>query len=210
MARWRQAAPFPHPAHRTGRAGFPHPALGLELMISPTGSYAFAHSAVPARGFGTGIRRRTESIPYSVFCAWRITTDEAVVFGSVTRPHRLGLPVLRAIAIGRHAVAITPVESRALSSLHPILAQVGAQGRRTAAFPVIQAGRLPRCPSRGLIDVHSRYGLSARQVALRQPSTPEASMASLPPPPLRLLPAGATPCRAGLAPAENARLFTAH
>jgi hypothetical protein len=35
----------------------------------------------------------------------------------------------------------------------------------TAAFPVIQAGRLPHHPFRGLLSVHSRYGLHARQVA---------------------------------------------
>src|SRR5215472_11262052 len=29
-------APFPHPAHRTGRADFPHPALGQGLTPSPT------------------------------------------------------------------------------------------------------------------------------------------------------------------------------
>jgi hypothetical protein len=34
--------------------------------------------------------------------------------------------------------------------------------------------------------------------------------ASLPPPPLRLLPAGTTPCRAGLTPAEEQRLCTAY
>ncbi len=29
-------APFPHPAHRTGHADFPHPALGQDLTPSPT------------------------------------------------------------------------------------------------------------------------------------------------------------------------------
>ena len=61
----------------------------------------------------------------------------------------------------------------------------------TAAFPEIQAGRLPHYPFRGLLSVHSRYGLHTRQVALR-PSTPEASEMSLPTSPLRLLPTGAT------------------
>jgi hypothetical protein len=35
-------------------------------------------------------------------------------------------------------------------------------------------------------------------------------MASSPPPPLRLLPAGATSCRVGFAPTGKRRLFTAH
>jgi hypothetical protein len=36
-------APFPLPAHRTGRAVFPHPALGQELMPSPTESFEVDH-----------------------------------------------------------------------------------------------------------------------------------------------------------------------
>src|SRR5262249_15005947 len=65
----------------------------------------------------------------------------------------------------------------------------GCEGRSsypaTAAFPDIQAGRLPRHPFRGLLGVHSRYGLHTRQVAPRPPSAPEASTDSLPPPSLR-------------------------
>ena len=36
-------APFPLPAHRTGRADFPHPALGQELTPSPTESFEVGH-----------------------------------------------------------------------------------------------------------------------------------------------------------------------
>jgi hypothetical protein len=35
----------------------------------------------------------------------------------------------------------------------------------SAAFPVFAAGRLPHYAFRGLLGVHSRYGLSARGVA---------------------------------------------
>ena len=31
-------APFPHPPHRTGQADFPHPALGQDVIRSPTES----------------------------------------------------------------------------------------------------------------------------------------------------------------------------
>ena len=37
-------APFPHPAHRTGRADFPHPALGQDVTPSPTARCAHARS----------------------------------------------------------------------------------------------------------------------------------------------------------------------
>lgn len=43
-----------------------------------------------------------------------------------------------------------------------------------------------------------------------RPSTPEAPAASLPPPPLRLLLGGANSSRAGLPPAVDPRLFSAH
>jgi hypothetical protein len=52
------------------------------------------------------------------------------------------------------------------------------------------AGRLPHQSFRGLLGVHSRYGLHARQIP-KELFTPEASAASLPPRLLQLLPAGA-------------------
>src|SRR5438552_9000538 len=61
----------------------------------------------------------------------------------------------------------------------------------TAAFPAHVPGRLPRYQFRGLLSVHSRYGLPARGTAERSCS-PKASTMQLPPSPLRLLPAGAT------------------
>src|SRR2546425_7460354 len=43
-----------------------------------------------------------------------------------------------------------------------------------------------------------------------RPFASEASAVSLPPLPLRLLPAGTTVCRGGVAPPEDPHLFTAH
>jgi hypothetical protein len=74
----------------------------------------------------------------------------------------LGLPVLRPISLCRHAVAITPVGPQAgVLSLprKPV----------TAAFPIPLLGRLPHYAFRGLLGVHSRYGLSARGVAQGDP-----------------------------------------
>ena len=94
----------------------------------------------------------------------------------------MGLPVLRRISLytcRRHYPGGTV--GCALRSASPT----------TAAFPEIQTGRLPHRPFRGLLSVHSRYGLHTRRVAVR-PSTPEALRISLPTSPLRLLPTGAT------------------
>ncbi len=42
----RSITPFPHPAHRTGHADFPHPALGQDITFSPTTHYDLAASDV--------------------------------------------------------------------------------------------------------------------------------------------------------------------
>jgi hypothetical protein len=49
-------APFPHPPHRTGRADFPHPALGQDLTPSSTARRAQAGSNVRARSARRGAR----------------------------------------------------------------------------------------------------------------------------------------------------------
>src|ERR1700681_4970766 len=48
--------PFPHPAHRTGQADLPHPALGQDLTPSPTARRAQACSDVRARSARKGAR----------------------------------------------------------------------------------------------------------------------------------------------------------
>src|SRR5208283_3514113 len=49
-------APFPHPAHRTGHADFPHPALGQDVTPSSTPRRAQAGSGVRARSTRRGAR----------------------------------------------------------------------------------------------------------------------------------------------------------
>src|SRR6516225_3271178 len=48
--------PFPHPAHRTGHADLPHPALGQDVTPSPTTGRVPAVSAVRARNARKGAR----------------------------------------------------------------------------------------------------------------------------------------------------------
>ena len=48
--------PFPHPAHRTGRADFPHPALGQDFTPSPTARCARARPGVQGQNGRTGAR----------------------------------------------------------------------------------------------------------------------------------------------------------
>ena len=95
--------------------------------------------------------------------------------------HAKGLPVLHRSSCCTHAVTNTPVDPWERSSL--AFPQV-------SAFPVLLPGRHPHYIFRGLLGVHSRYGLRARGVP-KGPFTSKASAASLPPQLLRLLPAGA-------------------
>ena len=80
-----------------------------------------------------------------------------------------------------------------------------------AAFPGILSGRLLHCAFRGLLSVHSRYGLRARWVTQGDSFPSEYfSESRYLPSPLRLLPTGATSCRTGFAPAEDLCLCTAY
>jgi len=49
-------APFPHPAHRTGHADFPHPALGQDFTPSPTIGCGLLRSSARARSARKGAR----------------------------------------------------------------------------------------------------------------------------------------------------------
>ena len=55
-------APFPHPSHRTGRADFPHPALGQDFTPSPTARHAPSARADETHG-PVEIRGRIVPIP---------------------------------------------------------------------------------------------------------------------------------------------------
>ena len=75
--------------------------------------------------------------------------------------------------------------------------------------PKWRSGRPVQPPFRGLLGVHSRYGLHTRAATYMRHASPEASTASLPPQLLRLLPAG-TVAGWDLHPLRKRRLTTAH
>src|SRR5712672_2317513 len=75
--------------------------------------------------------------------------------------------------------------------------------------PIWQSGRPVHCPFRGLLGVHSRYGLHTRAVTVyRDPLSEGFShfVTSMTAP----VASGWSGCRVGLAPTGKRRLFTAH
>src|SRR5712692_5000475 len=54
-------APFPHPAHRTGHADLPHPALGQDLTPSSTTRRAQAGPSERARSTRRGDRPKSKA-----------------------------------------------------------------------------------------------------------------------------------------------------
>ena len=112
----------------------------------------------------------------------------------------MGFPVLRLPSSSTHAVTNTPAEPQAAFRSH---------SPGTTAFPVFTPGRLPHHTFRGLLSVHSHYGLRGRQVPYRTLYTRGFS---------RFVTSTTAPvatgrsesCRAGFAPAGRQRLCTAH
>src|SRR3954471_10221192 len=69
-------APFPHPAHRTGRADFPHPALGQGLTPSPMAN-RFRRERFRRVGLApTGKRRLVTAHPHCRPCRDRAEAVE--------------------------------------------------------------------------------------------------------------------------------------
>ena len=76
-ASFRTLAPFPAAARRTGRADFPHPALGRGLMPSPTEGHAYAPTAAAAPDHRRGARQGSAMCPDPAVCVSCITTGAA-------------------------------------------------------------------------------------------------------------------------------------
>ncbi len=176
----RAMTPFPHPAHRTGRADFPHPALGQDLTPSPTARFAQAGSDVRARSARKGAR---VNCPIS----WSLTTScvclelRSLPSAGVTRPQRyygplrhprepgLSLAGVRLI-ISDHPVGLPVLLALSLCTCcchYPGAAPGPSHRSSTQAYqpsPKGSSGRPAHRPFRGLLDIHSRCGLHTRAV----------------------------------------------
>jgi hypothetical protein len=90
----------------------------------------------------------------------------------------------------------------------------GTRSRLTPAhdggLPHPFTGSAPTLPVSRLAQRSLTLRPACSQSRPRRPFPSKASAVSLPPLPLRLLPAGATSCRVGIAPTEDRHLFTAH
>src|SRR3979490_973840 len=133
-------APFPHPAHRTGLADLPHPALGQDFTPSlsrATPSAASEHlseligfpismsvttycaylelRSLPSTGI-TRLQRYYEPLRHPKAPGLSLTG-----FRLVVADRALGLPVFRALSPCVHAAATTPAQRLdvTLRSFHP-------------------------------------------------------------------------------------------
>jgi len=210
-------APFPHPAHRTGQADFPHPALGQDFTLSrATPSAASEHlseligfpisrsfttycvclelRSLPSTGV-TRLQRYYEPLRHPKAPSLSLTG-----FRLVVADHALGLPVLRALSLctcRRHYPGAASGRTASLISSRCI--SLPRKGYRVglrivlfedcSAFTRVAACTLAPSPIRdALIEGFSHFVTSM--------TAPIAS--------------GWSGCRAGLAPTGKRRLVTAH
>src|SRR6267378_1174232 len=109
-------APFPHPAHRTGQADFPHPALGQDFTLSRATPSAASEQFSELIGFpisrsfttycvclelrslpSTGVTRLPRY--YEPLRPPRAPSLSLTAFRLVIADHALGLPVFRALSL---------------------------------------------------------------------------------------------------------------
>jgi hypothetical protein len=166
--------PFPHPAHRTGRADLPHPALGQDLtpLLSRATPSAVSEPFAEFIGFPISqvlhhycVCLELRSLPstsvtrfqryYEPLRHPRAPGLSLTGFRLVIVDHALGLPVFCALSLCtccRHYPGAAAGRIASLS--HPAV----------SAFPERVSGRPAHRPFRGLLSVHSRYGLHTRAV----------------------------------------------
>src|SRR6266478_6182256 len=131
--------PFPHPAHRTGRADLPHPALGQDL----TPLLSRATPSAVSEPFAEFIVAQAPSLSLAGF---RLVVALTTPWGF---PCCVRFPCVL-------AAATTPAQR--LGVLFRSVTQP------CQPSPKGLSGRPAHCPFRGLLSVHSRCGLHTRAV----------------------------------------------
>src|SRR6202521_2040591 len=212
-------APFPHPAHRTGQADLPHPALGQDFTPSlsrATPSAASEHSSevigcpisrsfptycvclelrsLPSTGI-TRLQRYYEPLRHPKAPGLSLTG-----FRLVLADHALGLPVLRTLSLCtccRHYPGAASGRTASLTS--PSRVSLPRKGRRgglrivlfeaCSAFTRVTACTLAPSPIRDALS----EGFSHFVTSMTAPGA-----------------SGWRVCRVGLAPTGKRRLVTAH
>src|ERR1700732_2411414 len=164
-------APFPHPAHRTGQADFPHPALGQDFTLSRATPSAASEHLSELIGFpisrsfttycvclelrslpSTGVTRLPRY--YEPLRHPRAPSLSLTGFRLVIADHALGLPVFRALSLCTCRRHYPGAASERIASLIFI--------QTYQSSPIGLSGRPAHCPFRGLLSVHSRCGLHTR------------------------------------------------
>src|SRR5258706_11485015 len=166
-------APFPHPAHRTGQADFPHPALGQDFTLSRATPSAASEQfseliGCPiSRSFTTYcVCLELRSLPstgvtrlpryYEPLRHPRAPSLSLTGFRLVIADHALGLPVFRALSLCTCRRHYPGAASERIASLIFI--------QTYQSSPIGLSDRPAHCPFRGLLGVHSRCGLHTRAV----------------------------------------------
>jgi hypothetical protein len=215
-------------SRRTGRADFPHPALRRDSGQWPTGrrvgrtcAPALARSVAP-ESLGGGDRQHGHSPDASYF---RSTPEvRPLPSTDITRLQRYYEPVRHPTRPGLSLAGVRSshalrcwgfpccVRSPCADMLSPLPRWDHRRG--CCRSPRICDGGLPH-PFAGSaptlrLSRPARRSLTLRPVCSRsrprRPFPSKASAVSLPPLPLRLLPAGATPYRVGVSPTEDGHL----
>src|SRR5450432_4545208 len=210
-------APFPHPAHRTGQADFPHPALGQELTLSRATPSAASEHLLELIGFPISRSFTTycvclelRSLPsagvtrlpgyYEPLRHPRAPSLSLTGVRLVIADHALGLPVFRALSLctcRRHYPGAA--SGRTASLIHPARISLPRKGCRVglrivrfeacSAFTHVAACTLALSPIRDTLSEGFSHFVTSM-------TAPVAS--------------GWSGCRVGFTPTGTRRLCTAH
>jgi hypothetical protein len=206
--------------HTTGQADLPHPALGQDLTPLLSRATPSAVSEPFAEFIGFPISRsfttycvclELRSLPstgvtrlhryYEPLRHPRAPSLSLTGFRLVIADHALGLPVFRALSLCtccRHYPGAATGGTASLIRPPPC-----------QPSPIWLSGRPAHCPFRGLLGVHSRYGLHTRAVTVYRDTLSEGFshfVTSMTAP----VASGWSGCRVGFAPTGKRRLITAH